>query len=187
MHPAPVCADSFGLVGGQLNVAEQYAGRLSVATFVLPCLYYGLAQEVYRVQPQISCYAGEPETYSFADLVTATRHATEDWVPGSFRLHCLSRVQFEEQVRSGALDGCRVLVDLDMDYFGTSGEMRGYGYLALPQRGQPVATSFRRPVLAGSIWQGAIRSWPRRGGTRCRRTRPRSRSSSIPPVRKIGS
>ncbi len=176
MHPAPVCADSVGLVGGRLEVAEQYADRLSVATFMLPCLYYGLAQEVYWVQPEISCYAGESETYRFDlhvqdgwilpriregatpiplsamamrvhqglpvsradDLVTATRprHATEDWVPGPFRLHCLSRAQFDERVRSGTLDGCRVLVDLDLDYFGTGGEMRGYGYLALPRRGQ---------------------------------------------------
>lgn len=174
MHPAPVAGDSVGVIGGNLASLERYTDRLSVSTFMMPCLYYGLADEIYWVQPEISCYQGAAESVAFDleardgwilpriragaspvdrealamrahqglpvsrmdDLVAVTRHRTEDWVTGPLRLHCLSREQFAERVRAGALAGREVLVDLDLDYFGTSGEMRGYGYLALPRRGQ---------------------------------------------------
>jgi hypothetical protein len=174
MHPAPACSEPIGIQRGDLGVIASYTERLSVASFLLPSLYYGLADEIYWVQPTISCYDGEPESWSFQleiqegwirpriregatavaagqlgmrshhglpvsrclDLITATGHAMEDWEPGPFRLHCMSAAQFADRLQSGALESRRVLIDLDLDYFGTSGDMRGYGYLGFARSSQ---------------------------------------------------
>lgn len=64
-----------------------------------------------------------------ADLAAAYGALPEHWVDGSFILHCLNLEQLTAKIHAGVFRDRRVLVDLDLDYFGTEGTMRGYGYL----------------------------------------------------------
>jgi hypothetical protein len=41
-----------------LGALEAYTACLSIGCFVLPMLRYGLVDEVYWVQPRISCFQG---------------------------------------------------------------------------------------------------------------------------------
>jgi len=183
-HPAPAAAAPESLDAASIDALEAYTARLSIGAYVFPMLHYGFAEEVYWVQPAISCYQGPEETVAFAleeregrilpalragvrparaesltarayraepvarsqDLACAYGYAAADWQPGPFRLHCLSLAQLEQQARAGRFTGQTVLVDLDLDYFGTGGPLHGYGYLLLPRQGQ-----FALGLLGGAL------------------------------------
>jgi hypothetical protein len=69
------------------------------------------------------------------DVAVGAGYGTENWAPGPVKLHCLSLDQLLEKIAGGDLDGKDILLDLDVDYFGTSGPMRGYGYLTVGRTG----------------------------------------------------
>jgi hypothetical protein len=172
-HRAPVCSTPADVRAARLTALEVYTAQLSITAYVLPMLYYGFADEVYWVQPSISCFQGPEEVVSFAledregwiqpairqgatpaaveslttrafrgepvarsqELAVAFGYQAEDWQPGSLTLHCLSLDQLARHVHAGRLANHQVLVDLDLDYFGTAGPPRGYGYLHLSPHG----------------------------------------------------
>jgi hypothetical protein len=173
MHPAPVCKNPDDLISGDLDVAETYARRLSISSFMFPTQHYGFVEEVFWVQPPISSYRGPAESVSFSleeedgwirpeakagatplnasrwsvrsfraedvpralDVAVGAGYGTQDWAPGEAKLHCLSLDQLLEKIAAGDLKGKDILLDLDTDYFGTSGPMRGYGYLTVGRTG----------------------------------------------------
>lgn len=70
------------------------------------------------------------------DVAVGAGYAASDWAPGPSTLHCLSLDQMIERIAAGDLEGKDVLVDLDVDYFGTTGPIRGYGYLTVSESSQ---------------------------------------------------
>ncbi|MBD3335655.1 MAG: hypothetical protein GF355_09080 [Candidatus Eisenbacteria bacterium] len=168
MHPAPTCRRPDSLRAGRPDAVEAYVRRLSVSSFVLPSAYYGLVQEIYWIQPEISCYRGPPESIRFdlyeddgwiriqpmagaapldvaawsirsfrgepvpraLDVEVSAGFASEAWRPGPYTLHCLSLDQLLELMEQGELEAAATIINLDLDYFGTTGALRGYGYLA---------------------------------------------------------
>jgi hypothetical protein len=173
-HAAPTAAAPESLRAESLDALEIYTARLSIGSYMFPMLRYGFADEIYWVQPEISCFQGPEEIVRFGleerngwirpalradatparvesltvrafrgepvarsqELSGAYGYETGAWEPGPYTLHCLSLEQFAEHVREGRFAGAEVLVDLDLDYFGSGGPLHGYGYLGLPRRGQ---------------------------------------------------
>lgn len=72
---------------------------------------------------------GEPVSRAF-ELSYAYRIPVSEWAGDSFTFHFLSLEQMKDRVIAGALEDCEVLLDLDLDYFGSAGPLRAYGLLS---------------------------------------------------------
>jgi hypothetical protein len=64
-HPAPAAAAPESLGAGSLDALETYTAGLSIGSYVFPMLRYGFADEVYWIQPRISCFRGPEEIVRF--------------------------------------------------------------------------------------------------------------------------
>lgn len=87
------------------------------------------AQPLDTAAWSIRSYRGESVPRNL-DVAVAAGMAAEDWAAGPYTLHCLSFEQLIALEKEGRFDGIETVFDLDLDYFGTSGSLRGYGYLA---------------------------------------------------------
>lgn len=65
-HPAPPAVAPESLHAASLAALEAYTARLSIGSYVFPLLHYGFVDEIYWVQPALSCYQGPEETVRFA-------------------------------------------------------------------------------------------------------------------------
>lgn len=96
---------------------------------IVPALRPGARPFEPQQLSQLSVQGGHVERT--LDLSTAYGHAVRDWAPGPLRLECVSLAQLEEDLGKGVFRGQDVIVDLDLDYFGTAGPLHAYGVMAL--------------------------------------------------------
>ncbi len=83
----------------------------------------------YWVEESQKLLRGEPVSRAF-ELSYAYRIPVTEWAGDSFTFHFLSLEQMKERVDAGDLNDCEVLLDLDLDYFGSAGPLRAYGLLS---------------------------------------------------------
>ncbi|MEZ4650242.1 MAG: UPF0489 family protein [Candidatus Eisenbacteria bacterium] len=103
-----------------------------------------------------------------AELDFVYRLPMHDWSGDDFRFHLLSAAQFDSLFTAGLLPEAEWVFDVDLDYFGSAGPLRGYGLLevvspagvAQSSRGQ-ILPVFQLGTESRSRDLARIRSWLR--------------------------